>query len=281
MLLLAILILSMLAVAPTQAAPRISGESHRPDCAPSKHIQNWHSVDQLERWGFNTLVEGDLASIHFNGDLSLDLAQSLSNTQSQVSRVTEIDAGLPIAQRVKCWQSAPGWDVVVEFRERFDQRATPPNLAEDLFLWNAPLASPNNPTELPHLLTAIGVSRTSAFGAPMYIAEVVQDLDLATFSGLLDIRPLPSWLNPAVWHNVRITLSQTYAKIEVAQGNHPFTLALQTALPHPAEPLGFEFSMETSGPIVTADGLNVSCLDIRKVPSVLSNLPIRPSLCRN
>ena len=164
--LLAILILSMLAVAPTQAAPHISGESHRPDCAPVKHIQNWHSVDQLERWGFNTVVEGDQASVHFNGDLSLDLGQNVSNAP-QVSRVTEIDADLLIAQRVKCWQAAPGRDVVVEFRERFDRPATPPNLAEDLFLWNAPLAGPNNPAELPHLLTAIGVSRTSAFGAPM------------------------------------------------------------------------------------------------------------------
>ncbi|MEO7908933.1 MAG: hypothetical protein ABIV47_04725, partial [Roseiflexaceae bacterium] len=190
-------------------------------------------------------------------------------------------ANLPIAQRVKCWQAAPGRDIVVEFRERFDQRATPPNLAEDLFLWNAPLAGPNNP-EPPQLLTAIGVSRTSAFGAPMYVAEVVQDLDLTTFSGLLEIRPLPSWLDPAAWHNVRITLSQTYAQIEVAQGPNPFTVALRTALPHPAEPLAFELSVETSGPmpIVTADGLNVSCLDIRKVPSILSNLPIRPSLCR-
>jgi hypothetical protein len=280
MLLLAILILSMLAVAPTQAAPHISGESHRPACAPFKHIQNWHSIDQLERWGFNAVVDGDQASVHFNGDLSLDLARNPSNTQSQVSRMTEIDASIPIAQRVKCWEAAPGRDVVVEFRERFDRPATPPNLAEDLFLWNAPLAGPNNPAELPHLLTAIGVSRTSAFGAPMYVAEVVQDLDLTTFNGLLKIELLPNWLNPAAWHNVRITLSQTNAKIEVAQGDQPFTLALQTALPHPAEPLGFELSVETSGPIATADGLNVSCLDIRKVPSVLSNLPIRPSLCR-
>jgi len=280
-LLLAILILSMLAVAPTQAAPHISGESHRPDCAPVKHIQNWHSVDQLERWGFNTVVEGDQASAHFNDDLSLDLGQNVSNAP-QVSRVTEIDADLQIAQRVKCWQAAPGRDVVVEFRERFDRGATPPNLAEDLFLWNAPLAGPNHPDEEAHLLTAIGVSRTNAFGPPMYIAEVIQDLDLTNFSGLFEIAPLPSWLNPADWHNVRITLSEAYAKIEVAQGDHPFELALRTALPHPAEPLGFEFSMETSGPIpvVTADGLNVSCLDIRKAPSVLSNLPIRPSLCR-
>jgi hypothetical protein len=278
-LLLAILLMSMLAVAPTYAAPSTTKKSRQSQCVPAKHIQNWRSVDQLSRQGFNSVVDGDLASMGFDGDLLLNLDSNPANHEYQVSRATEIDTNLPIAQRVKCWQAMPGHDLVVEFRVRFDQSAPPPNLEEDMFLWNAPLAGPNNP-EPPQLLTAIGVARTSGLGAPMYIAEVVQDLDLATFSGLFEITPVPAWLNAADWHNVRVTISQTHAQIEMAQGAHPFTLIQRTALLHPAEPLGFEFSLDTHASIPVADGLEASCLDIRTLPRQFTAFSARPSLCR-
>jgi hypothetical protein len=270
--------MGILLAAPAQAAPQTKVDDRRTQCIPAKHIQNWRSAEQLSQKGFNTVVEGDLASVDFGHDLLLAMAGSSTNGQAQASRVTEIDADLPIAQRVKCWQALPGRDVVVEFRERFNDSATPLNLQEDSFLWNAPLPGPNNP-EPPQLLTAIGVSRASAFGG--YVAEVVQDFNLLNPSepALFEVVPLPGWLHPTEWHNVRITLSQAYAKIEVAQGGHPFTTALQAKLLHPAELLGFEFSVEASAQIVQADGLNVSCLDIRHLPSQLSKLPVRPSLC--
>jgi len=279
-LLLALLLGGILVAAPAQAAPLTKVDQRRTQCIPAKHIQNWRSAEQLNQKGFNTVDEGDLASVDFGGDLLLSMAGSSTNILAKASRVTEIDADLPIAQRVKCWQASPGQDVVVEFRERFNESAAPLNLQEDSFLWNAPLPSPNNP-ELPGLLTAIGVSRTTAFGG--YVAEIVQDLNVMTFSGdfLFKIEALPVWLDATEWHNVRITLSQTHAKIEIAQGDHPFAPALESALLHPAEPLGFEFSVDTSEPIVQADGLNVSCLDIRYVPSNLNKLAVRPSLCHN
>jgi hypothetical protein len=279
-LLLALVLMGTLMAAPAQAAPQTEVDQRRTQCIPTKHIQNWHSVEQLYQGGFNTVAEGDLATVGFDGNLLLNLAGGSANNQAQTSRVTEIDADLPIAQRVKCWQASSGQDVVVEFRERFNESGAPQNLQEDLFLWNAPLPGPNNP-EPPQLLTAIGVSRTSAFGAPIYIAEIVQDLDVMTFNGFFQFAPLPDWLDAAEWHNVRITLSEAYAKIEVAQGDHPFKSVLQVGLPHPAEPLGFEFSVESSGQTVPADGLNVSCLDIRNVPSNVNNLPVRPSRCHN
>lgn len=281
-MLCALLLMGILLAAPAQAAPQAKVDDRRIQCIPAKHIQNWHSAEQLNQQGFNTVDDGDLASVDFGRDLSLAMAGSTDNNQPQASRVTEIDADLPIADRVKCWQASPSRDVVVEFRQRFDNSAAPLNLQEDSFLWNAPFAGPSNPNEPPQLLTAIGVSRTSAFGPPLYVAEIVQDLNLATGSGLFPLPvPLPGWLNPGDWHNVRITLSQMHAKIEIAQGDYPFTSILESDLLHPAEPLGFEFSVDTSAQIVQADGLNVSCLDIRYVPSQLNELPFRPSLCRN
>ena len=282
-LLFALLLGGILVAAPAQAAPLAKADQRRTQCIPAKHIQNWHSAEQLNQKGFNTVDEGDLASVDFGGDLLLSMAGGSTNNQAQASRVTEIDADLPIAQRVKCWQASPGQDIVVEFRERFNESAVPLNLQEDSFLWNAPLPSPNNP-ELPGLLTAIGVSRTTAFGG--HVAEIVQDFDFFNPGGpaLFEVEPLPVWLNAADWHNVRITLSQTHAKIEIAQGDHPFDAdhpVLEADLLHPAEPLGFEFSVDTSEQFVQADGLNVSCLDIRYVPSNLNKLHARPSLCHN
>ena len=55
---------------------------------------------------------------------------------------------------------------------------------------------------------------------------------------------------------------------EVAQGERPFTTVLQAALLHPAEPLGFEFSVDNEVapgmtlPVAISDGLEVSYLRI-------------------
>lgn len=269
-LLLGILILSMLAVAPTQAAPA-ANNGNRPNanqCLDRKFIPFWGSRNFIEAQGFNFDIVGDQASAKFRNNLSLDLASDPTNSEYIASRMTEIDTWKPIAERVKCWQPTPTKNVVVEFRIRFDQSATPAGLTENLMLWNAPF--PSTTPEPARPITSIGVSRNSAFGPPQYYAAVVQDLDFGTFTPpfILELTPMPAWLDAGKWHRIRITLSQTTGQVDVAQGPHRFTTVSKVALLHPPEPLGFEFSLDNelspglTVPINIPDGLDVSYLDM-------------------
>ncbi len=270
-LLLAIAILSMLAVAPTQAAPATYNSlPHTSNqCLDHKFIPFWGSRQFIEAQGFNFDIEGAQASAKFRANLSLDVTNNPAHPEFHhyiASRMTEIDTAKPIADRVKCWQATPTKNVVVEYRVRFDQSAPQDDLNENLMLWNAPLA----PGEPARPITSIGVSRNVALGQPMYVAAVTQDLDLNTFAEpfIFNLTPMPPWLDAGKWHRIRITLSQTTGQVEVAQGLHPFTTVLKVALLHPAEPLGFEFSVDNelspnfTVPIHTPDGLDVSYLDI-------------------
>lgn len=269
-LLIAILILSMLAISPTQAAPAATTNNRHNanQCVERKFIPFWGSRSLIEAQGFNFDIEGDQASVKFRNNLSLDLASNLTSSDYTASRMTEIDSEKPIADRVKCWQATPTKNVVAEYRIRFDQSAAQSGLTENLILWNAPL--PSNTPEPARPITSIGVSRNGAFGPPQYYAEVVQDLDFGTFAPpfLLELTPMPSWLDAGNWHRVRITLSQTTGQVDVAQGTHPFTTVSKVALLHPAEPLGFEFSLDNEFvpgvyvPVSIPDGLDVSYLDI-------------------
>jgi len=274
-LLLAILILSMLAVAPTQAAPAATNSSHHNanQCLERKFIPFWGSRSFIEAQGFNFDIVGDQASAKFRNNLSLDLASNPASAAYTASRMTEIETEKPVAERVKCWQATPTKNVVVEFRVRFDQNAAPSGLTENLMLWNAPLA----PGEPAQPITSIGVSRNGVFDeSPQYYAEVVQDLDFgaSTAPPLLALTPMPAWLNAGDWHRVRLTLSQTTGQVDIAQGAHPFFTVLKVALLHPAEPLGFEFSVDNEFvpdwylPVTIPDGLDVSYLDMhmQRVP---------------
>jgi hypothetical protein len=271
MLLIAILLLSILAVAPTQAAPAATNANHQTanQCRDRKLIPFWGSRNFIEAQGFTFDIMGDQASVQFRNTLSLDLASNPTNSDYTASRMTEIDTWAPIADRVKCWQPTTKKNVVIEFRIRFDQSATPSGLTENLMLWNAPF--PSTTPEPARPITSIGVSRNSAFGAPQYYAQVVQDLDFGTFAPpyILDLTPMPAWLDAGKWHSIRITLSQTAGQVDVAQGAHPFVTVSKVALLHPPEPLGFEFSIDNemfpglTVPIVIPDGLDVSYLDMR------------------
>jgi hypothetical protein len=268
--LFAILLASLLAVAPTQAAPAAyKNFRHNPNqCLDRKFIPFWGSRNFIEAQGFNFDIVGDQASVMFRNNLSLDLASNPLSSAYTASRITEIDSSMPIADRVKCWQATPTKNVVVEFRIRFDQSAAQPGLTENLILWNAPL--PSSTPEPARPITAIGVSRNGAFGPPQYYAEVVQDLDFGTFAPpyILQLTPMPAWLDAGQWHRIRITLSQTTGQIDVAQGVRPFTTVSKVALLHPAEPLGFEFSLDNEFvpgvyvPVAIPDGLDVSYLNI-------------------
>jgi hypothetical protein len=269
-LLLAVLMLSLLAVAPIQAAPAATfGHGHNANqCLDRKFIPFWGSRRFIEAQGFNFDIIGEQASVKFRNNLSLDLASNPASAAYTASRMTEIDDQQPIADRVKCWEATPTRNVVVEFRVRFDQSVAP-GLTENLILWNAPLPSPGS-GETAKPITAIGVTRNAAFGAPQYYAEVVQDLDFATFAPpfILNLTPMPTWLDAGQWHRVRITLSQTTGQVDVAQGAHPFTTVTKVTLLHPTGPLGFEFSMDNEFvpgmyvPVTIPDGLDVSYLDI-------------------
>lgn len=269
--LLAILILSILAVAPTQAAPAANNGHHHNSnqCPDRKFIPFWGSRSFIEAQGFNFDIVGDQASAKFRRNLSLDVASNPASSAYTASRMTEIDSEMPIADRVKCWEATPTKNVVVEYRIRFDQSAAQSGMTENLILWNAPLPSAGS-GEMAQPITAIGVTRNAAFGVPQYSAEIVQDLDFATFAPpfLLDLTPMPAWLDAGHWHRIRITLSQTTGQIEVAQGARPFTTVRKLALLHPTGPLGFEFSLDNEFmpgvfvPVTIPDGLDVSYLDI-------------------
>jgi hypothetical protein len=272
MLLLAILILSILAVAPTQAAPATTNAYHQnaKQCRDRKLIPFWGSRNFIEAQGFNFDIVGRQSSVKFGRNLSLDVASNPASAASTASRMTEIESEKPIADRVKCWEATPTKNVVVEYRVRFDQSAAQFGMTENLILWNAPLPSAGSgETALP--ITAIGVSRNAAFGTPQYYAEVVQDLDFASTATpfILNLTPMPAWLDAGQWHRIRITLSQTTGQVEVAQGARPFAIVTKVALLHPTGPLGFEFSMDNEFmpgvfvPVTIPDGLDVSYLDMR------------------
>jgi hypothetical protein len=278
--LLLTLVLGMLLTMPAQAAPSATTQSataHRNEnrCVDHKQIETGSNQRAIEARGFNFDVVGRQASAMFQHDLTLNLATT-DNSAYTASRMTEIDSELPIAQRVKCWQATPDKDVVVEFRVRFKESGTPAGLTENLVLWNAPLPSfngTNPPSESAVPLTEIGVARTSALGAPLYIATVVQDLNLTTYDGLMSIALMPPWLDPGEWHRVRLTLSQQSARIEVAQAQHEYEEVLEQALPHPAEPLGFEFSVDNEAypgyyvPVTVPDYLEIDYLSMSMVRS--------------
>jgi hypothetical protein len=274
--LFAALLMGILLALPAQAAPApiaqaTTSEHNTERCAPHKEITTWSNRRALEARGFHFDLVGAQASAQFGRDLGLRLAPNPASSAYTASRITEIVSQQPIAQRVKCWQATPEKNVVIEFRVRFDQSATPAGMTENLELWNAPFPffdGTNVPSEPAGLLTSIGVVRTSAFGQPQYLASVVQDLDTNTFNGLLNVAPMPAWLDAGQWHRVRITLSQQTARIEVAQAAHRYTPILEATLLHPAEPLGFEFSVDNEAfpgyyvPVTVRDGLEVDYLSI-------------------
>lgn len=237
-------------------------------CVPHKSIEQWNNLNQLGAQGFYAEIHGEEAALTFNREqndkyLSLDIAPSGDAAADYAaSRITEIDATLPVGERVKCWQPTDSRDVVAEFEVRFDQPVTP-GLTENLVFWNAPFGE----TSIP--ITTIGVSRSLSTGG-MYAAVVAQDLVLAPeFSGLMQVSPMPAWLDDTAWHRIRITISTTSARIEVAQGEHPFTTVLETALLHAPEPLGFEFSIDNEAlpgmyiPVPFGDGVDVTDFEVR------------------
>ena len=275
--LLYVIVVGLVALLLTVPARSQSLEDTTTPCLSQKYIDAWNSATQLEAYGFHADLFGDQGTVTYGGQLlSLDLAADPLDSRMNSARITEINTLAPVAQRSKCWQTSPTKDIVVEFKIRFDQPIALYGLTENQFLWNAPFpdlqANPND-TAIP--ATAIGVSRNSIFGAPQYMAIVAQDLDLShgTFA-VLNLVPLvvaAPWLDASSWHTVRITISQTSARIEIAQGLHPFTTVLYTALAHPVEPLGFEFSIDNETepgvtlPVLMRDGLDAAYLHMQLV----------------
>lgn len=255
---------------PIQATAR--ARSNGTNCPSQKLIVNPANSTQLDYNGFYTELIGNQATLSFDNAwlhrfLSLTVTSNPLNTAYVASRITEIEPNLAIDQRVKCWQATSNSNVVVDFNVRFDQALPPTNLTENLILWNAPLPAPGS-SESPRPITAIGVTRSNG----LYAALVAEDFDNSTFTGFLNLQPLPIWLDASQWHLVRITLSHTTATIEVAQGLQGYTTVLSTQLPHPTGPLGFEFSVDNQIvtnnylPVIVPDSLDADYLSIRNVP---------------
>lgn len=290
LLVLIVLLMGLVAALPAQAAP-----SARPaplpapgavqgapladpdwyDCDRHKHITNWRNLDQIARNGFYTELVSNQGTLSFDRErqhqyLSLNVASNPNYSDYVASRITEIKGQTPIDQRLKCWQATDKVNVVAEFVVRFAQATPAPQLTENLILWNAPFPSPELPPEPPHPITAIGVTRSfdPVSGQMGYAALVVQDLDFSTFTGLRVLQQMPAWLDASDWHSVRVTISQSSATIEVAQDWHPYTTVLSATLLHPAEALGFEFSLDnqqadgSNAAVLVGDRLDVDYLDI-------------------
>ena len=256
---------------PQEQNPVFYGQG--PDrCAPLKIIPQFVNKQQIQNKGFYLDLFGS-GSLHFAREAhrkyaSFQLDTDLSG-QYSASRMTEADTSLPPGERAKCWQPTARRDVVIDFTVRFKQAATPPELTENLTLWNSPVGKEGE--ALP--MTAIGVARNPYYPNPMnpkYVAVVAQDLVMAPPSGSMWMMPMPEWLDPTKWHQVRIRASQQNALIEVAQGKHAYTPVLDVALPQPMhEPLAFEFSLDNEVfpgmvvPITVPDTLDVAFLSIR------------------
>jgi hypothetical protein len=254
----------------SHAAPQNTPAQRETSCPASRNLDNLRSVEQLERKGLHIELFGDQSSLSFEREradryAALDLSADPTDSTYTASRISEIDGTLPIAERTKCWQASERRAVVGEYTVRFDQAATSASLTENLFFWNSPLPAVGaSEPSLP--LTAFGVSRSQG----VYQAVALQDLDFSTFTfSVYRTEPMPAWLDADEWHDVRVTVSQTSARIEVAQGRHRFYTVLEAALPHPAEPLGFEVSIDNEAfpgvyvPVTTPDGIDLEELEIR------------------
>lgn len=267
-----LVILTTLATISTPIRAASPAHWDRNNCVRHKEINDW-SLWQLMRSGFFTELVSDQAYLRFqrrweHSYLSLGVTSNPNNGSYVASRITEVQSNQPIADRVKCWQATPHSKIVAEYKIRFTQAEPPQNLTENMIVWNASLPSPEFP-ETPQPITAIGVTRSNG----SYSALIAEDFDFTKFTGLLRTQPMPSWLNPTRWHTVRVTLSQTTATVEVKQGWSPYVTVLSVELPHPAEPLGFEFSVDNQltadgyAPVVVADRLDVSYLEIQTLPT--------------
>jgi hypothetical protein len=228
-------------------------------CPQKRLIPRFINEQQVEAQGFHFQVTPPGGSYAFNQAghqryLSLRMDPFPFNGELSASRITEIDTSLPPEERVFCWQPTQTKNVSVLYTHRFLEAAPPPGLIENLFLWNAPLDTGG-------VITAVGVTRNNLLGG--YFAIVAQDYDFATNTGLLQLVPMPAWLDATAWHTVNVTISQETATIKVKQGGNEATV-LQTALLHPPDPLGFEFSLDNEifpgviVPVTIADQIDVA-----------------------
>jgi hypothetical protein len=243
--------------APAQAA------SDKNKCSNSVHVNNWKDADHLANEGFYIEQFGSSASYGFNDHvLSLDLGTT-GDANYAATRITEIDVSVPVDQRVKCWQPTASKDVVAEYTMKFDQPYGS-MLTENVFFWNAPFGQ--NPIPL----SAVGVTRSPGSGG-QYAAIIAQDVVFNpdfSISGLFYIVPMPSWLNAADWHTIRVTISNGSAQVEVKQGSNDYTTVLSAPLLHTPEALGLEYSVDNeifpgfTVPVSMSDGLDLGELTI-------------------
>jgi hypothetical protein len=253
---------------PPEQSQVFCGQGLQDRCVPLKIIPQFVNKQQIQNKGFYLDLFGS-GSLSFAREAHRKYASFQLDTdpsgQYSASRMTEADTSLPPEQRVKCWQPTAKRDIVIDFAVRFKQASTPPDLTENLTLWNSPMGKGGE--ALP--MTAIGVARNQMF--PGYIAVVAQNLVMAPEpSGFLQVAPMPDWLDPTDWHQIRIRVSRQKVLIEAAQGKHAYTAVQQVALPQPLdEPLAFEFSLDNEVfpgvvvPITVPDTLDVAFLSIR------------------
>jgi hypothetical protein len=260
--LLSLIVLAGLAPATVAAPPTTRGQQNH--CVPHRQLVRLNTLPQVEAHGFFADLYGN-AAISFEGHgseryVSLGVDADFESPYV-ASRLTEIDAALSPDERVKCWQATADKQVVVEYRIRFDQAETP-LLTENAMLWNAPFSPEEN---LP--ITAVGVTRNQLYQG--YVAIIAQQFDFGTLEGFIMPVPMPEWVDPSTWHDVRLTAGQYDVLIEVAQGDSGYTVVAATTLPEPLEPLAFEFSVDNElfpglfVPVLEPDAMDVAHLEIR------------------
>lgn len=238
------------------------------DSVHRKRIEHWTDIAQLQADGFLCQTKGPQGTIGFGAGeggsfVSLGLARTPDFVGEYVaSRIKEIGGSLDAHDRGAWWQPGASETLRAEFVVRLKKTDPLPGLTETLMLWNAPFGGSPIP------LTAIGLTRSQA-SQGRYVALVAQDLvTQPELTGLMRIAPLPAWLAVDDWHSARLTVSHEVAKVEVAQGQESFTPVLEVALPHPPEPLGFEFSLDNEvfpgryAPVTVPDRLDVARFEI-------------------
>lgn len=225
-----------------------------------KHICVWNQR-HLQKNGFHIIEKGPQASVAYPDHvLRLALKANPLSNASTVARISEVDASLPVRDRVKCWQPHDQHAVTMHVLLRFKNADPPPNLTEVAFFWNAPF--PTQPEDTPILPTVIGASRDHG----MYTAVIVQNFDGS--DGLFQRRPMPEWLNVSAWHAIDIILTTTLASISVRQSGR-CTNMLSVPWLQPPGPLAAEISIDNDNfpeghlPVLVPDWMEVQRLDIR------------------
>lgn len=233
----------------------------------SVRIQSWKTQKQVEEAGFHFHIFGT-GQAAFDQDC-LALFVDTDDSQSYCcARIHEVDVYKPVTERVKYWQVSEEQQLIVNYRIKWHAPEVNPSLTESAYMTNA---APFDVNPLAPM-TAVGVARTPLLQtyAAVVAQNVVANPETRALSGFMQVMPLQ--IDPTAWHDIRLTIQHHSAKVEIAQGDAPFTAVIDCDVPEPFEALGFAFSLdnelipEQMAPVPAKDGLTIAHYETKLMP---------------